>query len=143
MCILWSNSKAWTWTLGDTSFYQLFPVNNLGFGHFHEVFLQWGWWIWVLHKMCPWTQENISKYKDHNNPLWGTFSKLTAEQKWQTKKMRLMERCHIEARSQKRHIKAQQAMCSALIPTNRILCQEFLDLCNPSKKDTQILWNIV
>lgn len=48
-----------------------------------------------------------------------------------------MERCHMEARSQKRHIKAQQAMCSTHIPTNRILCQELLVRCNSSKKDTQ------
>lgn len=53
--------------------------------------------------------------------------------------MRLMERCHIEASSQKRHIKAQQAMCSTHIPTHRILCQELLIHCNPSNKDTQTL----
>lgn len=50
-----------------------------------------------------------------------------------------MEGCHIEARSQKRYIKAQQTMCSTHIPTNRILCQELLVHCNPSEKDTQIL----
>lgn len=49
-CILWTNTKGWSWTLRDIFFYQFSPINYVGFGHFHEIFLQWGWWIWVSKK---------------------------------------------------------------------------------------------